>query len=53
MIGDRLDTDLWGAKQLGIGTIWYNPLQKKLAGDFAPDFEITDFRDIVAGSGEW
>lgn len=47
MIGDRIDTDLWGAYQLGISTIWYNPRKKVLQGKFSPDHEITDFREIL------
>lgn len=52
MVGDRIDTDLVGAKKLGMTTIWYNPSNKPNEDDLRPDYEISDFSQIVEGMKE-
>lgn len=52
MIGDRIDTDLAGAKELAITTVWYNPCNKRIEGDLRPDYEISDFSQIVEGMAD-
>lgn len=47
MVGDRLDTDLAGAQELGINTIWYNPSEKSLSGIVSPDYIISDFNQLI------
>ena len=49
MIGDRIDKDVMGAKQIGMKTIWYN--SENLESDGCEsDLEISDFGDLFRAS---
>ncbi len=45
-IGDKLKTDVIGAKNAGITAIWYNP-DKKPKGEIEPDYEIGHWDEFM------
>lgn len=45
-IGDSLSADIKAACQAGIDSIWYNPKNKPLKGEFAPSFTANSFEEI-------
>ena len=40
MVGDSLTSDIKGARNAGLKSVWFNPAHKALSGDAAPDYEI-------------
>ena len=40
MVGDSLTSDIKGARNAGLRSVWLNPSHKALTGDAAPDYEI-------------
>ncbi|MDJ0707633.1 MAG: HAD family hydrolase [Leptolyngbyaceae cyanobacterium MO_188.B28] len=46
MIGDRVDKDIMGAKQIGMRTIWYN-VEKHESDNCNADLEISNFRELL------
>lgn len=44
VIGDDLEVDIKGAKNMKIDAIWFNPNYMK--GDFKPDYEISSLEEI-------
>ena len=40
MVGDSLTSDIKGARNSGLRSVWFNPAHKALTGDAAPDYEI-------------
>ena len=49
MIGDSLNRDVAGARDLGIATVWINRYQRTLTdGHRVPDFQLTDLRKLPA-----
>lgn len=46
-IGDLLHTDIKGAKDYGMLSIWFNDLDQKRQPNIVPDFEVSDMRDII------
>lgn len=46
MIGDNINTDIIGAKNLGIDQIWFNPKDMKDAGNIAPTYTVKTLHDI-------
>jgi 2-haloacid dehalogenase len=46
MIGDRIDTDIEGARRAGIKGCWYNPERKEHLGT-KPDFEIHALEQLL------
>jgi putative hydrolase of the HAD superfamily len=47
MVGDRLDTDICGAKKLGIATVWYNPSGLPGDGLIFADREVRRLRCLL------
>jgi 2-haloacid dehalogenase len=47
MVGDRLTSDIKGAVDANIKSIYYNPTGKKFDIDVTPTFEIADIFDII------
>ncbi|MGE6752597.1 HAD family hydrolase [Rossellomorea sp. NPDC071047] len=46
MVGDNLNTDILGASNLGITTVWINRRQQKLQ-DIIPDYEINELHEVL------
>lgn len=47
MVGDRLDTDIAGARATGLRAVWYDPLRRSLvAGEPVPDAIITRLAEL-------
>lgn len=46
-VGDLLHTDIKGAKDYGMFSIWFNDLNRKSDYDIIPDFEVKSMREIV------
>ncbi len=46
-IGDLLDTDVKGAKDYGMLSIWFNDMNQKRQSDIVPDFEVKNMREII------
>lgn len=46
MVGDSLEKDIAGARNVGIKSIWYNPEQRINNSDIKPDFEIEDLSKL-------
>ena len=46
MIGDNLEKDIQGAKNVGIQSIWYNPTKKENDTSIIPDFEISNLLEL-------
>ena len=40
MVGDSLTSDIKGAHNAGLRSVWFNPAHKAMTGDAAPDYEI-------------
>ncbi|WP_281885197.1 YjjG family noncanonical pyrimidine nucleotidase [Paenibacillus sp. YYML68] len=47
IIGDSITSDIQGGIQYGIHTCWFNPLGKKNASSFSPNYEIRRLMDVV------
>lgn len=48
MIGDNINTDIIGAKNLGIDQIWFNPQDTKDINNIAPTYTVKVLNDIKA-----
>ena len=46
MIGDNLEKDIQGAKNVVIQSIWYNPTKKENDTSIIPDFEISNLLEL-------
>ena len=46
-IGDLLLTDIKGAKDYGMFSIWFNDLDQNRQSEIIPDFEVSDIREII------
>ncbi len=46
MIGDNINTDIIGAKNLGIDQIWFNPKNKADTDNIAPTYTVESLKDI-------
>lgn len=46
MIGDKLETDILGATNVGIDSCWFNPDQTKNNSDISPTFEISHIQKV-------
>jgi FMN phosphatase YigB (HAD superfamily) len=46
-IGDRFNSDVLGAINAGIDSIWYNPERKPGKREITPTLEIADLRDLL------
>lgn len=55
MIGDRLDNDIYPAKEVGMKTIWikqgFGGMQKAITDAYKPDFEINSLKEILGCVG--
>lgn len=55
MVGDRLRADIWGAKQVGLRTVWRIPKsgvpQSKI--DVTPDLTVDELTELPAGLAPW
>lgn len=47
MIGDRLDTDIRGANEMGITSVWLNRDYRQNLSGIVPDFEIHGLREAI------
>ena len=47
-VGDSLSSDVAGAKNMGIKSVWVNRSNRKLKGDIQPDFEVDNLHDLLA-----
>lgn len=47
MIGDKLETDILGASNVGIDSCWFNPDQSENSTNVRPTFEISHLRALV------
>ena len=47
-IGDSLSADVLAAKNAGITSIWYNPMQKSVGAGDSPDCIANDFSEILS-----
>jgi len=48
MIGDGIQSDVFGANRAGVPVCWYNPKGKSLPAGVHAEYEIRDIRDCVA-----
>ncbi|WP_288529761.1 YjjG family noncanonical pyrimidine nucleotidase [uncultured Secundilactobacillus sp.] len=46
VIGDSLSSDILGAAQFNVDSIWFNPARTVNASDVQPTFEVADLRQI-------
>jgi putative hydrolase of the HAD superfamily len=47
-VGNDMHRDIYGAREAGLATVMYDSDQGvKVYGDCAPDYTITDFRDLL------
>ncbi len=46
MVGDKLTTDILGANQTGIASVWINRTEMKRDDEIVPDYEITSLQEI-------
>ena len=46
MIGDRLQSDMLGAHQAGIDSLWYNPHQAAAPADLPLTYQVQDYAGI-------
>ncbi|MFZ4541587.1 MAG: YjjG family noncanonical pyrimidine nucleotidase [Rickettsiales bacterium] len=46
VIGDRLEADILGARNFGVDSCWYNPLQLPSPAELAPTHEISHLSDL-------
>jgi len=53
MVGDRLDADILGAKQLGMRAIWRHTEHDQPEADITPDAVVTDLTELPAVVGPW
>lgn len=51
MIGDSLKTDVQGANNAGLDSIWYNPRGSALSGPAQPTYTAKDYGEILAVLG--
>ena len=51
MVGDQLQTDILGANEAGIGSIWLNRNGVKNQSSIRPDHEISSLRDLTNLAG--
>lgn len=51
MIGDRLDNDIFPAKEIGFKTIWLRQgiscKQEPVTDDYVPDWEVSSFNELL------
>jgi 2-haloacid dehalogenase len=47
MIGDKLETDILGATNVGIDSCWFNPDQTKNDSGISPTFEISEIQKVL------
>lgn len=48
MIGDKLETDILGARNVGIDSCWFNPDQTQNTTDIRPTYEIDDLSKLLS-----
>ena len=55
MVGDRLRADIWGAKQLGLRTVWRQPKSGVPQANIAvvPDLVVDELTELPAGVAPW
>lgn len=55
MVGDRLRADVWGAKQLGLRTIWRRAAggPPQSAVEVVPDATVGSLLELPAAAGRW
>lgn len=55
MVGDRLRADVWGAKQLGLRTVWRVPKSgpPQAVVDVRPDATVQELTELPAAVGPW
>ena len=46
MIGDNINTDIIGAKNIGIDQIWFNPKSMVDSSNVAPTYTVKTLNDI-------
>lgn len=46
IFGDSLTSDIFGGKNAGIKTCWFNPSKKKNESDIVPDYEVKNLLDF-------
>ncbi|MGX6427925.1 YjjG family noncanonical pyrimidine nucleotidase [Levilactobacillus yonginensis] len=46
MIGDRLQSDILGARNAQLHNVWFNPQHHVNQLDFQPTYEVTSYRDL-------
>lgn len=46
-VGDKLETDIKGAKDFNMFTIWFNDLNLPRSGNIQPDYEIHHFNQLI------
>jgi FMN phosphatase YigB (HAD superfamily) len=46
-VGDSIVSDIFGAKKVGLTTIWYNKRRRTATRGLRPDFEIRDMAEVV------
>ena len=47
-VGDSLHSDVEGANEAGLTSVWYNPTQAPNTTDIAPTYELAALRDLPA-----
>ena len=48
MIGDSLSSDIYGAKNIGMATCWYNPKQRTAPAVAMADFTISKLNELCS-----
>ena len=47
MVGDKLESDVLGAKECGMRAVWFNPDRRPLDASVAPDVEIRSLAELL------
>jgi putative hydrolase of the HAD superfamily len=46
-VGDDIEHDVMGARQVGMKTVWFNMHSRSREGDTFADYVITDLRELL------
>ena len=47
MVGDSLVSDIAGAREAGIDSVWYNPYSLENLSKISADYEIEDLHELA------
>ena len=47
MIGDNILADIYGAKQFGIDTVWFNAKNMEDKNNVKPTYEVKNYEELL------